>query len=64
MSWFSMKVTAREGHMPRRPGGRPWLSMSRQYSPLPMASCSMPANPRAYLELMPYRVLPVLCYPP
>ena len=53
MSWFSMKVTAREGHMPSRPGGRPWLSMSRQYSPLPMASCSMPANPRAYLELMP-----------
>lgn len=29
--------------MPSSPGGRPWLSTSRQYSPRPMASCSMPA---------------------
>ena len=45
VSWFSTKVTAREGHMPRRPGGRPWLSISRQYSLRPMASCRMPAAP-------------------
>ena len=31
--------------MPSRPGGRPWLSISRQYSPRPMASCRMPAAP-------------------
>ena len=43
VSWFSRKVTAREGHMPMRPGGRPWLSTKRQYSRLPIASCRMPA---------------------
>ena len=43
VSWFSMKVTAREGHMPSMPGGRPWGSTSRQYSRLATASCRMPA---------------------
>jgi len=38
-----MKVMARLGHMPSRPGGRPWLSTRRQYSPRLMASCRMPA---------------------
>ena len=49
VSWFSMKLTARDGHIPRSPGGRPWLSMSRQNSPLPMASCRMPALQRSIL---------------
>ena len=46
VSWFSMKVTALEGHMPMRPGGRPCPSTSRQYSPRPMASCRIPAHPK------------------
>ena len=54
VSWFSMKLTARDGHIPRSPGGRPWLSMSRQYSPLPMASCSMPARQQG--ALLPWRL--------
>ena len=29
--------------MPSKPGGRPWLSTNRQYSPLPIASCRIPA---------------------
>ena len=44
MSWFSMKVMAREGHMPMRPGGCPRPSTSLQYSRFPMASCKMPAK--------------------
>ena len=44
VSWFSMKVTAREGHMPIMPGGRPWLSTSRQYSRRATASWSTPAQ--------------------
>lgn len=57
-----MKVTARDGHMPRTPGGRPWLSHSRQYSPRPMASCRMPAGRTAqhrgqHLLLLPAGVL-------
>jgi len=32
VSWFSRKVTAREGHQPMTPGGLPWGSISRQYS--------------------------------
>ena len=31
VSWLSMKVTARPGHHPIRPGGLPLLSRSRQY---------------------------------
>ncbi len=32
MSWFSRKVTAREGHQPITPGGLPLESRSLQYS--------------------------------
>lgn len=39
-----MKVMAREGHMPMRPGGRPCPSTSLQYSLRPMASCKIPAH--------------------
>ncbi len=39
VSWLSMKVMARLGHMPMTPGGRPWLSTMRQYSRRPTASC-------------------------
>ena len=32
VSWFSRKVTARDGHQPITPGGFPLASRSRQYS--------------------------------
>jgi hypothetical protein len=34
VSWFSIKVTARDGHHPRTPGGFPCWSDKRQYSHL------------------------------
>ena len=39
VSWLSVNVTAISGHHPIRPGALPWLSHSRQYWPLPTASC-------------------------
>ena len=42
VSWFSRKVTAREGHQPMRPGGLPAASLSRQYSQRSKAACRMP----------------------
>jgi hypothetical protein len=43
VSWFSKKVTAREGHQPITPGGLPCGSISRQYS-LCSAECKMPCK--------------------
>lgn len=37
VSWFSIKVTARDGHHPRTPGGFPFWSDKRQYSHLSKA---------------------------
>lgn len=37
VSWFSMKVTALEGHQPITPGGFPWESRRRHSSPLTAA---------------------------
>lgn len=37
VSWFSMKVTARDGHHPTTPGGFPFWSDNRQYSHLSRA---------------------------
>jgi hypothetical protein len=41
VSWFSKKVTAREGHHPITPVGFPWGSISLQYW-LCRAECSIP----------------------
>jgi hypothetical protein len=43
VSWFSRKVTAREGHHPMTPGGLPVGSISLQNSPC-RAECSMPCE--------------------
>ena len=42
MSWFSRKVTAREGHQPINPGGLPAASRRRQNSPRSNTACRMP----------------------
>ena len=56
-----MKVIALEGHIPKRPGGRPWLSTSLQYSPLPMASCKIPAQRQISRDCWPQVYQYVLC---